>query len=316
MSKNLTVIIPVLNDLKQLFETINSVRTTNSGCKQPKILVIDDCSEDGLNGSMFSGLEGVEYIRNQYRLGVGRSRDVGVANCKTDYFIIIDAHMRFKTFDWASKVESLVRRNGRTFINLTCLTLSDSMTDLSKANKCYGATLKLRDVKPNGLEDFLVPKWAPKVSDDLYELPIMMGAAYASSKIWYDEIQGFEGALGWGSSELILSLKTWMLGGRVLQEPNIEVGHIFRDTPTYKSEMWTERYNKLLLMSILLPNNFNKFVFDNLAISNANKEAIKALKGNTSISLKRQFFQRKIKLEFKDYCRKFNIQGYEQFENK
>lgn len=312
MAKNLTVIIPVLNDKVQLIETINSIKQTNRGCEQPEILVVDDCSNDELCADDVLKFSDTYYIRNSRRLGTGMSRHVGVKNCGTDYFLFIDSHMRFKTFGWAPKVESLVRMNKNCFINLTCLTLFEDKMDLSEAPKSYGATIHLSFTEPNGIVKYLEAKWTYPGNHFIYELPCLMGAGYASSVEWFNNIRGFEGTYGWGADEQWLSLKTWMLGGRVLQTKEIEVGHIFRaHHPPYKIEPWTELYNKMALIKILLPESFYNFIVKNMAISNVNKRVLSEINNNTSLSLKRQFFHDKIKLNFKDYCDKFNIEWYE-----
>lgn len=311
MAKNLTVIIPVLNDKAQLIETINSVKNTNRGCEQPRILVVDDCSNDGLCENDVTRFSNTFYVRNNRRLGTGMSRHVGVKNCDTDYFLFIDSHMRFKTFDWASKVEALVRTNKNCFINLTCLTLFENMLNLYSATKNYGATIKLVHTESNGIVKYLEAKWISEKYNYLYEIPCLMGAGYASSVEWFNNIRGFEGTYGWGADEQWLSLKTWLLGGKVLQTKDVEVGHIFRSHPPYEIEPWTELYNKMVLMKILLPESFYNFVIKNMSISNVNKRVLTQINDNTTLSLKRQFFHDKIKLNFKDYCDKFNIEWYE-----
>lgn len=312
MAKNLTIIIPVLNDRIQLIETINSIKRTNPGCEQPKILVVDDCSDDGLCESDVLKFSNTFYIRNNRRLGTGMSRHIGVKNCNTDYFLFIDSHMRFKTYGWASKVESLVRANKNCFINLTCLVLFENRLDLHSASKGYGATINLIYTESNGIIKYLEAKWLTNKRDrDIYEIPCLMGAGYASSVEWFNNIRGFDGTYGWGADEQWLSLKTWLLGGKVLHAEDIEVGHIFKTRPPYTIEPWTELYNKMVLMKILLPESYYNFVVKNMAISNINKRVLTEINNNSSLNLKRQFFHDKIKLNFKDYCDKFNIEWYE-----
>ncbi len=312
MAKNLTVIITVLNDKENLIETILSIKQTNLGCEQPKILVIDDFSNDGLCANDVLKFNDTYYIRNERRLGSGISKNIGIKNCKTDYFLFIDSNVKFKTFGWAQKVESLVRINKNCFINLTSIiSCNDKKFDFIVTPKNYGATIHLTKIEKNGFIKFLEKEGLPIKDNSIYEIPCLMGSGYASSVNWFNSIKGFDGVYGYGADEQWLSLKTWLLGGRVLQTTEIEIEYVLKNNLYYKDEEWTELYNKIALTKILLPENFYNFIVKNMAISNVNKRVLSEINNNSSINLKRQFFHDKIKLNFKDYCGKFNINWYE-----
>ncbi len=307
----LTVIIPTLNDRQQLLETIRSVNKSNEPKFIPSIIVVDDCGDDGLSHSDLCRFPNVHYVRNSKRLGTGASRDVGVKFCQTEFFLFIDSHMRFKTFNWAKKLVKKLRVNPKSFINLTCLTLTENDMDLNTEGKSYGATIVLRSVEEIGVK-YLEAKWIPVQDGELYEIPCLMGAGYASSVFWFNKIKGIKGTRGWGADEQWLSLKTWMLGGRVLQTKEIEVGHIFRDeAPPYPFERWTEFYNKMVLIRLLLPESFYKFVISTMPVSNVGVRVTNELELNPLKQKDRDYFQERIEMGFKEYCQKFNISYYE-----
>jgi Glycosyl transferase family 2. len=40
------------------------------------------------------------YVKNKERLGVAKSRDLGVSMSNTEYFLLLDGHMRFYDKGW------------------------------------------------------------------------------------------------------------------------------------------------------------------------------------------------------------------------
>lgn len=313
---DLTVIIPTLNDKFQLIETIHSINLTNDEDSRPKIIVVDDFGNDGLTHRNLRRFLNVHYVRNFKRMGTGMSRHIGVSYCQTKYFLFIDSHMRFKTYNWAKKLVRLLEENKNSFINLVCLTLTENEMDLDTNRKSYGASIVLRSEEEVGIK-YLEAKWAEEGKKNLYELPCLMGAGYASSVEWFNKIRGFQGTQGWGADEQWMSLKTWMMGGKVLQTKEIEVGHIFRESETpYEFENWTEFYNKMVLIKLLLPESFYEYIINDMPYSNKGVRVLEELEKNPVDKSDREYFQKKIKMSFKKYCKKFKIQYYGQLKNK
>ena len=63
-------------------------------------LVINDGSYDGFPYGEQLASCGVHYVLNRTRRGVAASRDLGVRLCRTPYFLLLDAHMRFYDATW------------------------------------------------------------------------------------------------------------------------------------------------------------------------------------------------------------------------
>jgi GT2 family glycosyltransferase len=49
-----------------------------------------------------------KYVKNDKNLGVAGSRDLGVSICETEYFVLLDSHMRFYEMDWDLKLIELL----------------------------------------------------------------------------------------------------------------------------------------------------------------------------------------------------------------
>ena len=93
----ISVIIPVRNERKCLWDTVSSIVST-SGDQHPfEIVVVDDASSDGGCNDLQSSQSRVRLrvIQERTRLGVGRARNRGVQDAKGDILFITDAHMTF-----------------------------------------------------------------------------------------------------------------------------------------------------------------------------------------------------------------------------
>lgn len=86
-----TVIIPVYNDGKNLIQAIESA-LKQKGVKV-EIIVIDDHSSEDLHQILlpYIQMEHFVYIRNEKNLGVAQSRNIGLNNAKGEYIAYLDS---------------------------------------------------------------------------------------------------------------------------------------------------------------------------------------------------------------------------------
>lgn len=114
VSKKLTVIIPFLN------EGIEVARTVESVCQhannQVDILVINDASNSLYDYEEMLKPYPATYIRNEKRLGIAASRDLGVKLIRTPYFLFLDAHMRFYEEGWAEQIVGYLEQDDRRLL--------------------------------------------------------------------------------------------------------------------------------------------------------------------------------------------------------
>lgn len=252
--KKLTVIMPFLNEWQEPADTIASIYETTDPSRVD-IIAIDDASD--VCKTDLSMFPEVRYIRNEYREGVARSRQIGVQLSQTPYLLIIDGHMRFQKDDWLDKLIDALDREPRTLFCTTCVQLGYGNMDMAKATgKYYGATL----VMVNGQEasqaiaaQIIEPKWIGPKDELEYEIPCVLGANYAVRKDWFNHIRGLDGLERWGGDEAFLSLKTWRAGGKCKITRDVEIGHKFRDQAPYTTLSHNMYYNKILMCKTLFP---------------------------------------------------------------
>ena len=68
-----------------------------------------------------------------------------------------------------------------------------------------------------------------------HEQPSLVGCCFAVSRTLYERLWGFDRDMrSWGVEDLDLGLKCWLLGSRLLIDPEAVIGHRFRkENETY-----------------------------------------------------------------------------------
>lgn len=258
-TKDLTIIIPFLNEKEEVENTLKSIRD-HSNTDIP-ILVIDDGSDDGYDYESVARRYGATYIRNSERMGVAASRDKGVDLCQTSYFLLLDSHMRFYECVWADRLLSLLQEDDRTLLCAQTKVLNRTddgeVIENQIAVSTYGAFVDI----PGDKGITLLARW---IARDLYpdelvvEIPSVLGAGYAASKRYWQYLQGLRGLIYYGSDEPFISIKVWKEGGRCLLVKDVVIGHIYRTEAPYVIEPIHVLYNKVLIAEMLLPYPMKK----------------------------------------------------------
>lgn len=309
MQKDLTIIMPFLNEDKEPINTIKNIYDT-SPKKNFEIIAIDDCSS--IDYSSLSHFKEVKYIKNSTRLGVDGCRQLGSILAQTPNLFIIDAHMRFPK-NCIEQILDCVKREPDTFWCSTCLQLGYGNMAIERANiRYFGATLLLSNKNPSKdrpATEILEPKWLNKQGSGEYEIPCILGANYFFTKKRFDYIHGLKGLKMWGTSEPFLSLKNWLSGGKCKITTNFEIGHKFRNNAPYSTPVWNLIYNKVFLCKTILPeeyqlkliNSFKKDSIFKMAIEEIEKEAL-------FVKTEREYYKSIFTKSFEEFCEQFSIQ--------
>ena len=242
----LTVIMPFLNERDEVVHTLESIR--QSAGDEVEILVINDCSDDGFNYREAVAHYRVSYIVNDERMGVAASRDMGVTLCRTPYFILLDAHMRFYDSQWPSHLVSLLQADDRVLLCCQSRFLGRDAQGRVIRRECpdgYGAVSVFRensfwpDIEWNLHEQFPDRRVEP--------IAHVLGAGYAASCRYWTYLKGLTGLRKYGSDEAYISFKVWREGGRCLLVKDVVAGHIYRSQAPYRRYAAEELYNSLLV---------------------------------------------------------------------
>jgi glycosyltransferase involved in cell wall biosynthesis len=311
--KELTIIMPFLNESNEPLKTIETIYSTIPSRYLSKIdiVAIEDASIPFFKTNL-SSFPSVISIKNKHRLGVDGCRQLGVNMSKTDNIMIIDGHMRFKNDNWFEKILDYLKREPETLWCTTCLVLGYGNMDIYRAtDKYYGASIifengESKTERPSS--EILEPKWIEKKEGVDYDIPVILGANYFFTKKWFNYIGGLNGLKMWGTSESFLSLKSWMAGGKCKIATDIEIGHKFRDSAPYSTNIWCIIYNKIYLCKTILPLDLSDKLLQKL---NNDGNFVKAMreieKNKEAIGQDKIYYDNVLTNSIDDFCKRFNI---------
>jgi glycosyltransferase involved in cell wall biosynthesis len=249
--KQLTVIIPFLNEGKEVEDTLCSIRDTAGNSVD--ILLINDCSTDKYDYEKAAHLYNAGYYKNEERKGVAMSRDWGISIIDTPYFLLMDGHMRFFQNNWVEEILNAVKSNERAVYCCSCKDLAK----LQNSKGGHGAFMYFFQAEKTNI---LSLEWIVDIPDEasIIDIPCVLGANYAASKDYWLYLKGLQGLKYYSCDEQYISIKTWMEGGRCRLIKNVETGHLFREKAPYEIMQSNFFYNKLLMIETLFPEELRK----------------------------------------------------------
>lgn len=235
------VIIAVRGEMPE-----NLIRTVNQVSKHSDVCLVFDGSENENQCP--------PKIKNKVRLitidgapmGCGYARHVGIDSSTADVIIILDGHMILQK-DWHRTIMShhKTRKN-----HLTCFRCEHLDQNGRKTGDPLesGAAIRYKSTEKHGLKYALTAKWNAE-KPEKGQIPCVLGACYSFRRSWYNAIGKPLSILrAWGGDEEILSLATWVMGGKVYLQ-NAVAGHIYAaknkgriKTADEQDAIWANRY--------------------------------------------------------------------------
>jgi glycosyltransferase involved in cell wall biosynthesis len=227
-----SIIIPAHNEGQNLVDTVHFI-IANAVHPDLEVIVIDDGSTDGSGELVIElyGSGGRVRVAPASGLGVAGARNYGAQLAAGDILIFLDGHC-YTPPGW---LESLIEP------------LADP--DAGLVGPCFAhpnqgaCALGLGACWQNaGLE----MRWLPRLGDRPYPVPLLPGGCQAARRSVFDQVGGYEaGMTRWGSEDLELALRTWLMGYQVLAQPQSVIYHVFRQQFPYRIENAEVYYNRL-----------------------------------------------------------------------
>lgn len=154
--KKITVIIVFLNEGIEVLNTLRSIRR-NSNKEEVDILLVDDASNDSYDYKSITKTFNAVYHKHKKRIGAAESRNEGINLIETEYFILLDAHMRIYQKDWVSILFNSLNINKRSILCCQTIPLDNSGKKINTHAPKFGAYIDFEDlsVKWNNI-DFYV----------------------------------------------------------------------------------------------------------------------------------------------------------------
>lgn len=268
----LTIILPFLNEKEEVQHTLDSI-FSHLGERKVDVILINDASDDGYEYDRLLEKYKVQYIRNQTRQGVAKCRELGVSRCKTPYFLLLDAHMRFYSDTWADVILNYLESHDRVLLccqNRILEKVDNKLVD--RGIQTLGAYVDMVTYDPTWITSS-----SPESSEAFIPIPCVLGAAYATRKKYWEYLKGLDGLLLFGLDESFISLKVGIEGGKCILLKDVVVGHIYRKKAPYPMSPSTMIFNKIMISELLLPISSKLEHFKNLGQAIRYKKEVVAM---------------------------------------
>lgn len=229
----LSPIIVFRNEGDNVRKTLESIKETATGLLYT--LLVDDASDDGYDYESLAQEYGADYHRMDEPSGSVGTKDYGATHCKSEYFVILDGHMKFFHKGWDEKLLAIMKDHKESIItSRTVIMTPDTNNGWRICDK--------DDPEHNGSHWGAYVCWKPALEFESKwtNIPIphedkrvnkvasVLGAVYASNKQWWQKIEGLKGLNKYGLEETFMSIKTWLMGGECLIVKDWGVGHLYR----------------------------------------------------------------------------------------
>lgn len=334
---NITAVIAFKNENVELEKTIASIRSTTVNMP---IILIDDNSQDNYDYCYIAKKYNCKYIRNNKSKGCAISRNIGVKNVETDYFILLDAHMRMYDINWDYKFTEYFKLYGddNLFFGKTNIINKENDKYLINENNnkkikndgsdYYGAVLNKYNRYPFSFSwntnnnSIHTQQLYNETKDSTIMLsPIALGACYAMSVKLWNKINGLEGLHGYGQDEILLSLKTWLSGAKVILINNITFGHLYRTEYPYIMNNLEKNSNYIYCNYLFSTTNeefelYNKLLIESIGINDFNNSYELFMKDFNKTKEFKEHFYKNIATKTLKWFYKFNYNTNPEFVNK
>jgi GT2 family glycosyltransferase len=223
-----SIVIASYNERPLLERTIRSCLETTADL-DCEILVADDSSTDGSVRGLERLFPSVRFVEHAQHRGVALTKDLA-ARCATgDILIFLDGHCKPEPGAIARLAADVERLNGRAIVTPRIAALDPSAWEVKRDQVGHGYYVDLDSFALGWIDIDDLRPYGPAAGEPLYAQPTCIGCCAAMGRDAYDRLWGFDtGMLTYGSEDVDLGVKAWLMGHPVLHDPEPIIGHRFR----------------------------------------------------------------------------------------
>jgi len=227
-----SIVIPALNEGDNLVDTVQCI-LDNTAWPELEVIVVDDGSTDG-SPERVAALphDGRLQVVREQGLGVAGARNRGARAANGAVIVFLDGHC-YVPPGWLAPLVAALEGDhaalaGPAFSNI-----------LDPRMQACGITWR-----DPGLDNV----WLP-CGLRVEPVPFHIGACQAVRADIFHAVGGYDsGMTRWGSEDIELCLRLWLLGYQVYAQPASLVYHLFRTSRPYSVDLSQILYNKLRLL--------------------------------------------------------------------
>jgi len=233
--RKISVILPASNESVLLQRTVEQFAATLPD--NSEIIVVDNGSTDGSSDFLLENpYPNVHLIRTPEALGVAGARNRGLAQAKGEIVVFADAHIDIPHHWWQP---------------IVCTLTDPKVGVVGPGIGVMGIPERAAACGQRIAEAKLRVEWLPKRGEDPYPVPTLGGGFMAMRHDTLNAAGAFDAGMPqWGSEDLELCVRYWLLGYEVWVAPAVTVLHYFRKANPYKVE-WGAITHNLLRVALL-----------------------------------------------------------------
>lgn len=233
--RKISVILPATNESVLLQRTVEQFAATLP--VDSEIIVVDNGSTDGCADFLVDNhCPNIHLIRSTEPLGVSGARNRGLAAAQGEIIVFSDAHMDLPERWW----QPLVCTLNQPKVGV----VGPGIGIMGRPNHGAAYGQRIADSK-------LRVEWLSKRGDEPYPVPSLGGGFMAMRHDTLKTAGGFDAGMPeWGSEDLEICMRYWLLGYEVWVVPSVIVLHYFRSAAPYKIE-WKSVAHNLLRVALL-----------------------------------------------------------------
>jgi glycosyltransferase involved in cell wall biosynthesis len=229
--RSVSVVIPALNEGENLVDTVACV-LENSAWPDLQVIVADDGSTDGSPEAAASLAAERVHVLRCAAAGVAGARNAGAEAARGEVIVFLDGHC-YVPSGWLAPLADALSQPGVGLVG-------PAFTNLTQPG-VVACGMTWRDA-------LLDNHWLPP-GQEAAPVPLTIGACQAVNADAFRAVGMYDrGMTRWGSEDIELCLRMWLLGYEVIGQPGSLVHHHFRTSRNYEVDTALVLYNRLRLV--------------------------------------------------------------------
>lgn len=227
-----SLILSAYNEGPLLTRTLSAC-TETIGDLDYEVIIADDASTDRSTEMLAEEFPMARIERHPVRRGASPTKVLGARQARGDVLVFLDGHCKPEHGAIERMVSTVRMLDGEAIVTPAIAAL-DPVSWRNAPNQIgHGYRFNLSTLRCAWEPMEAMAQAGEAGGLTLYESPALIGCAFAVSRELYERLWGFDAHMrSWGVEDLDLSLKCWLMGSRVLHNPEAVVGHRFQDSFT------------------------------------------------------------------------------------